>query len=120
MNRRESGIRNLLGVKTLRITVQFLGNIREITGTREQAFDIAEATVQALVERMTGEYGDDFKRTLIHTSTGKVSSSVVIVLNGVDIEALKGVKTNLKDGDIVAIFPPVAGGANIIRALGSK
>jgi molybdopterin converting factor small subunit len=69
---------------------------------------------------MTGEYGDDFKRTLIHTSTGKVSSSVVIALNGVDIEALKGVKTNLKDGDIVAIFPPVAGGANITGALGSK
>jgi len=107
-------------VNTLKITVQFLGNIREITGTREQAFDVAEPTVQALVDRMAREYGDDFKRTLIHTSTGKVSSSVVIALNGVDIEALKGVKTNLKDGDIIAIFPPVAGGANITGALGSK
>lgn len=104
----------------MRITVQFLGNIREITGTREQTFDIAEPTVQALVERMTGEYGDDFKRTLIHTSTGKVSSSVVIALNGVDVEALKGVKTNLKEGDIIAIFPPVAGGSKNNGALGSK
>ena len=102
----------------MRITVQFLGNIRETTGTREQTFDISEPTVQALVDRMTTEYGEDFKRTLIHTSTGKVSSSVVIALNGVDIEALKGVKTDLKEGDIVAIFPPVAGGS-ITGALGS-
>jgi len=99
----------------LKITVHFLGNIRETTGTREQAFDISEPTVEALVDRMTGEYGDDFKRTLINTSTGKVSSSLVIALNGVDIEALKGVKTNLKDGDTVAIIPPVAGGSNIPR-----
>ena len=104
----------------MKITVQFLGNIREITGTREQAFDISEPTVQALVDRMTEEYGDGFRRTLIDTSTGKVSSSVVIALNGVDVDALEGVKTILKDGDIVAIFPPVAGGANITGALGSK
>ena len=104
----------------MKITVQFLGNIREATGTRERTFDISEPTVQALFDRMTTEYGDDFKRTLMHVSAGKVSSSVVIALNGVDIEALKGVKTNLKDGDIVAIFPPVAGGTNITGALGSK
>jgi len=103
----------------LRITVQFLGNIRETTGAREQTFDISEPTVQALIDRMSTEYGDDFKLTLMHTSSGKVSSSVVIALNGVDIEALKGVKTHLKDGDIVAIFPPVAGGAKITGALGS-
>ena len=97
----------------MKITVHFLGNIRETAGTRERAFEISEPTVGALVERMVREYGDNFKRTLINTSTGKVSSSVVLALNGVDIEALKGLKTNLKDGDIVAIFPPVAGGSNM-------
>jgi molybdopterin converting factor small subunit len=66
---------------------------------------------------MSKEYGDDFKRTLIHSPTGKVSSSVVIALNGVDIEALKGMKTNLKEGDIVALFPPVAGGSDITSEL---
>jgi molybdopterin synthase sulfur carrier subunit len=69
--------------------------------------------MQALIDRMSKEYGDDFNRTLIHAPTGKVSSSVVIAINGVDIEALEGVKTNLKEGDVVAIFPPVAGGSDI-------
>ena len=97
----------------MKITVQFLGNIRETTGTREQTFEIPEPTMQALIDRMSKEYGEDFKRALIHARTEKVSSSVVIALNGVDIEALEGVKTNLKEGDIVSIFPPVAGGSDI-------
>ena len=86
--------------------------MREITKTREQAFEISEPTVEWLVDRMAKEYGDEVKRTLINIPTGRVSSSVVIALNGVDIEALKGLKTSLKEGDVVAIFPPVAGGSN--------
>ena len=96
----------------MKVTVHFLANVREITGTREQAFEISELTVEGLVDRMAKEYGDEFKRSLINSSTGKVSSSIVIALNGVDIEALKGLETNLEDGDVVAIFPPVAGGSN--------
>jgi molybdopterin synthase sulfur carrier subunit len=107
-------------VNTLKITVQFLGNVREATGTREQTFDISESTMQALIDRMSKEYGDDFKRTLIHAPAGRATTSVVIALNGVDIEALEGVKTNLKEGDIVSIFPPVAGGSDIIFELCSR
>ena len=101
-------------MSTLKIPVHFLGNIQAATGTREQAFEITEPTIEALLDRMATEYGDEFKRTLVDASTGRVNSSVVIALNGVDIEALKGMKTNLKDGDIVAIFPPVAGGSMIL------
>jgi len=99
----------------LKVTVQFLGNVREITKTREQAFEISEPTVGGLVDRMAKEYGEEVKRTLINIAAGTVSSSVVIALNGVDIEALQGLKTNLKDGDVIAIFPPVAGGSSTPR-----
>ena len=84
--------------------------MRDTVGRAEQAFEVLEPTVEALIDTMVREYGEDFRRTLIDSSTGKVSSSVVMALNGVDVEALKSVKTTLKDGDTVAIFPPVSGG----------
>jgi len=84
--------------------------MRDTVGRAEQAFEVQEPTVEALIDTMVREYGEDFRRTLIDCSTGKVSSSVVMALNGVDVEALKSVKTTLKDGDTVAIFPPVSGG----------
>ena len=33
-----------------------------------------------------------------------------VFVNGRDIHHLRNLETELKDGDIVAVFPPVAGG----------
>lgn len=97
-------------VNELKVTVLFLGYMRDVAGRAEQAFEISEPTVGALIDRMTGELGEELRRTLINTSTGKVNGSVVMALNGVDVEALDGLKTALKEGDSIAIFPPVAAG----------
>ncbi|KXA94761.1 hypothetical protein AKJ65_03450, partial [candidate division MSBL1 archaeon SCGC-AAA259E19] len=40
----------------------------------------------------------------------ELEDSVNIMVNGRKINLLDGINTKLKDGDIVAIFPPVAGG----------
>jgi molybdopterin converting factor small subunit len=39
-----------------------------------------------------------------------VQKYIQILINGTGIKALQGFKTKLKEGDTVAIFPPVGGG----------
>ena len=41
---------------------------------------------------------------------GKIKEFYKIFVNGRDVEYLKGLETELRDGDEVAIFPPIAGG----------
>lgn len=43
---------------------------------------------------------------------GKVKTFYKIFVNGRDVEHIKGLDTELKDGDEIAIFPPIAGGSN--------
>jgi len=40
----------------------------------------------------------------------RVREMVKILVNGKDIRDLKGLMTELRDGDCISIFPPVAGG----------
>ncbi|MEB3806964.1 MAG: MoaD family protein [Desulfurococcales archaeon] len=41
---------------------------------------------------------------------GRVREMYKVLVNGRDIEFLDGLETVLKDGDVVDVFPPVAGG----------
>jgi len=40
----------------------------------------------------------------------KLDPNVMILLNGREIKHLNGLNTKLKDGDVVAFIPPIAGG----------
>jgi len=40
----------------------------------------------------------------------KVKEMVKILVNGRDVRELRGLETELSDGDCISIFPPVAGG----------
>lgn len=41
---------------------------------------------------------------------GQPNETIKVLLNGHNIVFLNGTATKLKDGDVIAIFPPVGGG----------
>jgi len=40
----------------------------------------------------------------------QLEAGYIILVNGLNIEHLKGFETPLNDGDLVSIFPPAGGG----------
>ena len=51
-----------------------------------------------------------FSDVIFDTKTDKLNGYVMIVLNDRMVEALKGLDTNIKDGDIIRLLPVIAGG----------
>ncbi len=66
-------------------------------GSLAQCIDALEASYPGLKERLCDE-------------AGEIRRFVNIYVNGEDVRFLRGLATDLKDGDEVSIVPAVAGG----------
>ena len=67
------------------------------------------ATIGDLMRRMASQY-QAFGDIIFDSKTDKLSGYVAIALNDRLVEALGGLDTNIKDGDIIKLFAVIAGG----------
>ena len=94
----------------MKIKVRFFTSLREITGKKEDGIQSPSIiTVEELLAHLSKKYGRDFTEYL-YDEKGNVQTYIQILINGRGINALQGFETKLKEGDTVAIFPPVGGG----------
>jgi len=81
----------------VRVKVEYFASMRDKLGVKEEIMELPDgSSVEDLIERVKERLGESFE--------GRV------LVNGKSVESLKGFKTELKDGDVVSLFPPIAGG----------
>ena len=91
------------------ITVRFYSLWRLHTGTGSvtlQADNVDEALAQ-LEEKFGSQLRGNLEADGIHLD-GKIRDHSLILLNGIALHNLNS--THLKEGDVLYMFPPVAGG----------
>ena len=94
----------------MNVNVKFLASIREITGMHEMPFELHPGdTVEILLEVLESRFGEDFKAAVGKPFEDE-NPRIRFLVNGRDIDFLKGSGTELKEGDLVVLIPPVAGG----------
>jgi sulfur-carrier protein len=94
----------------MKVTVKFLASIREIAGTHEMQFEISKGdTVEALLKFLETHFGNDFKKAVGNPFADE-NPKIRILVNGRDVDFLKGPETELNEEDTVVLIPPVAGG----------
>jgi molybdopterin synthase sulfur carrier subunit len=93
----------------LAVTVKFFAGFREAAGKEQEKVE-GVTDVGSLLEELVNKFGEKMLVQLYEPGTRKLRGIVHVLVNGRSINLLEGLKTLLKDGDVVAIFPPVAGG----------
>jgi molybdopterin synthase sulfur carrier subunit len=97
----------------LQIVVRFFTILREVTGKKEEIIEVLdneEATVNSVLSKLSVEYGTPFVEYVYEAKAHYVKGFLQFFINGKSVSALKGLGSELKNGDVLAIVPPVGGG----------
>ena len=97
----------------MQVSVRFFTSLREVTNKKEETLKFPEGekvTVEVVLKTLAQRYGKPFVEYVYDRNTGEVRSFLQFLINGKSATTLNGLQTELKDGDVLAILPPVGGG----------
>jgi molybdopterin synthase sulfur carrier subunit len=97
----------------LQVSVRFFTSLREILGKKEETLEFPEGTkvtVDNVLETLKRLYGKPFDEYVYDPKTGETKGFLQLLVNGKSAATLSGLHTELDDGDVLAILPPVGGG----------
>lgn len=97
----------------MQVSVRFFTILREITGKKEETLSFPEdgkTTVDSILKSLAERYGKRFREYVYDPKTGNVKGFLQFFINGKSTSTLNGLQTELQNGDLLAIIPPVGGG----------
>ena len=86
--------------------------LRQVMGNRPFIeIDSDSTTIEELLEHLFAGYGPEFRAMILDAETGGISPNTQILVNGRHYRTLPNkLKSLLKSGDEISLFPPIAGG----------
>jgi molybdopterin synthase sulfur carrier subunit len=97
----------------LQVSVRFFTSLREIVDKKEETLKFPEGekvTVDKVLKTLTQRYGKRFLEYVYEDKTKEVRGFLQFLVNGKSATTMNGIETELEDGDVLAILPPVGGG----------
>jgi molybdopterin synthase sulfur carrier subunit len=93
----------------MKVTFRTFATFREIIGTMETALILPPGgTVGGLLETLCKTHPG--LRVHLFDVAGQIKPYILILKNGRSVASLQQLDTVIDDDDVIALFPPVAGG----------
>lgn len=93
----------------MEITFRTFADFREIIGVREKEISLPEGeTVGGLLRGLCKVHPG--LQGKLFDATAEMKPYVIILKNGINVTSLQHLDTVIADRDVIALFPPVAGG----------
>ncbi len=95
----------------MRVKVKFFTLFRLEYGLSELNLELLEEniTIKDLLKIIDIKTGKNISKKLF-TDDKKVKTSAIVLVNGKNIFHIRGLDTNIRDGDVISLFPPGGGG----------
>ena len=97
----------------MQVSVRFFTSLREVTNKKEETLKFPEGervTVEVVLKTLAQRCGNPFVEYVYDEKTGEVRGFLQFLVNGKSAATMNGLDTELADGDVLAILPPVGGG----------
>lgn len=97
----------------MKIHVKGYLTLRQVMGEKSSLEMALEGgTLRSLLQELGEQLGEEFRQAIFEPETGQLLDHIAVMVNGRHYAHLPGgLDSELKDGDAIAIFPPVAGGS---------
>ena len=92
----------------MKVRVKAFATFREVMDNQVDMEFTEGTTLRTLLADLTGRYGG--LSELMFANPDTLRDFVNILKNGRNVHFLSGLDTQLENGDVIALFPPIAGG----------
>jgi molybdopterin synthase sulfur carrier subunit len=93
------------------VEVKFLGVFRQFSGRNRIRVKLEKpANVRKAIEKLTEAFSSEFRRMLVDPELKDPRPNALILVKGKEIGVLKGLETEVEDGDEIVLVPVSHGG----------
>ncbi len=95
----------------MQVNVHYISLVKSYTNTSQDEFMLPNGTVLSeLLDKIAQDYGKSFTQEVYDPVKKEMKASFVVMVNGVLMDQLQGIKTPLKDRDSVILMSLMTGG----------
>jgi molybdopterin converting factor small subunit len=95
----------------VRIKVHYISLVKSFTKTSEDQFEMPEAVpLLDVLRKVSDKYGKPFTQEVYDPERKEMKSTFVAMINGILMDQLQGINTQLKDGDSIILMSLMTGG----------
>jgi len=95
---------------TIKVNVRLLGVFRGFSGKSQITLKLEQPTVRKVIQKLADSLPIEAKRLLVDLELNDPRPNAIILVNGKEIGVLKGLETEIKEGDEVTLIPVSHGG----------
>ena len=93
------------------IVIKFLGTFQRLSGKKSINLTFEDPlTVKEVIKRLTEIFPSKFKDALLDVHLNFMRPNALVIINGKEISALKGIETKVQDSSEIVFVPMVHGG----------
>ncbi len=99
-------------VMDVKVKLRFMAVLKPLAKNPVYELEIEDgATLSVLLKKLIQEERKELLARLLDPSEASLQSDILVLINGIEISALEGLNTKLRDGDEVVFLPTVHGGS---------